>query len=91
MASPRMIAIACDEACQRIEAWAAVHVDEGLTPLPRVQRDRELLRKNQLTTIADWLERADMGNNSVLDEVKALVSKANWTKAELEAIVLGDN
>jgi hypothetical protein len=58
MASPVSLAIACDEACERIEEWAAVHVAEGLTPLPRAHRDREILRKIQLETIADWLDRA---------------------------------
>lgn len=89
MASPVAIAKACDRACARIEAWAADNVAEGLTPLPRLNRDMGILRKQQLETIADWLDRANPSTDSTLDEARKLVSSGNWTKAELEALLLG--
>ncbi len=90
MASAESIAIACDQACERIEDWARHNVSEGLTPLPRLIRDREMLRKIQLETIADWLDRANGApTDSTLEEARTLVSSGSWTKAELEALLLG--
>lgn len=91
MASARMIAIKCNEACTRIEAWANQHVDSELTPLPRSNRDRELLRKQQLETIADWLERATPATDERLVMAQNLVKGGNWTKAQMKAILLGGN
>lgn len=93
MASAKALAIACNAACERIEAWAQANVTEGLTPLPRLHRDREILRKLQLETIADWLDRAgeNPAQDSTLLAARELVASGNWTKAELEALLLGDD
>ncbi|MGB1288004.1 MAG: hypothetical protein ACPG7F_15815 [Aggregatilineales bacterium] len=91
MATKVATAIACDNAAQRIEGWAATHVTEGLTPLPRVHKDREILRKIQLETIADWLDRATVDRatpDSKLQDAIALLD-GNWTKSEMEEILRG--
>lgn len=89
MASQVALAIACDKACERIEEWAARNVSKGLTPLPRLHRDRDILRKIQLETIADWLDRANGGQSDDMQSVIAMVTSANWTKQELIDLVSG--
>lgn len=91
MASPKQIAIACEKACKRIDTWAKANVDNELTPLPRTHRKREMLRKQQLETIADWLERAASATDERLAMAQKLVKGGNWTKAQMEAILLGGN
>ena len=91
MASKVAIAIACDNAAQRIESWAEQHVAGGLTPLPRVHKDREILRKTQLETVADWLDRAtvsDVSDDPRLQDALALLD-GNWTKSEMEDLLRG--
>lgn len=89
MASKESIAIACDKACERIEEWVSVNVAEELTPLPRLNRDREILRKQQLETIADWLDRATVAQDDTLQQARDLITSGNWTKAQMEDILNG--
>ena len=96
MASKEALAIMCDQACLRIEGRAKILVGEGLTPIPRTHRDREVLRKQQLETIADWWDRVKTETVSIqsdprLDAALALLESGNWTKAEMESALRGDN
>lgn len=56
MATQEALAIACNRACVRIEEAVSALTGEGVKPLPRVHKDREILRKQQLEIIADLLE-----------------------------------
>jgi hypothetical protein len=85
MASSEALAIACDSALKRIEYWLQKNGD-GVS-IPRLHRDREVLRKIQLETIADALIAS---SNDTLQEARDLVASGNWTKAELEFILLGE-
>lgn len=89
MASKEAIAIKCNAAMERIEAWVKANVNEGLTPLPRLHRDREILRKLQLEGIADWLDRAQESVDPRLEQAIALLDSGNWTKADMEAVLRG--
>ena len=95
MASPTAIAIQCEESTNRIDARMKILIGEGLTPLPRTHRDREILRRDQLHTIADWLDRIPEAGDHEPDDrlIRALdlVASGNWTKAQMEAILLGDD
>lgn len=55
MASQRSLAIRCDEACRRIETAIAARLGE-VDSLPRMHRNREQLRAEQLEQIAAWVE-----------------------------------
>lgn len=93
MASREALAIQCDAACQRIETRMMDLVGEGLTPIPRTHRDREVLRRDQLNTIADWVDRIETDHVSIqpdprLETALALLESGNWTKAQMEAALL---
>lgn len=57
MATQESLAIACDTACTRIEQSITKLTGQGLVQsLPRTHRDKGVLRKQQLETIAGMLE-----------------------------------
>lgn len=87
MASPVAIAIACDDACKKIEDQVQA-LGGGELALPRLHKDRELLRRNQLQLIADALETIDI---SSFHAARDLVASGEWTKAQLEEILLGES
>lgn len=95
MASPLAIAIQCDTECARIEERIYALTGLDLTPLPRIHKDHELLRRDQLHTIADWLDRvpdnatldATDQDNDLLAQVCELVASGKWTKPQLEALL----
>lgn len=89
MASPRALKIKREEALDRIEAWIRPRVDGGekLTPLPRIHRDADMLHTQQITTIADWLERVEV--DATLQQARDLIATGRYTKAELEAVING--
>lgn len=89
MASEVAIAIKREQHINRIEQWALAHVGEGLTPLPRTHKDKMLHSLILVSTIADWLERA-VPVDKTLEQARELVRSGNWTKAELEALLLGE-
>jgi hypothetical protein len=94
MAHPTAINIACIEACERIEARMYELTGLDLTPLPRNHRDNDILRKQQLETIADWLERVpegDNGGDNRLTKALALLDSGTWTKAEMEDALTGQD
>lgn len=91
MATKRAISIACIEACERIEKRIHELTGLTLTPLPRNHKDNDILRKQQLLTIADWIDRVPdtTVSNDVLEDAQALAKSGNWTKAEMTALLLG--
>lgn len=59
MATLESMAIRSDAACNRIEQkLAALGVD--VTPIPRLMREREMLRTVQLETIAKLLDQLEL-------------------------------
>jgi hypothetical protein len=81
------MAIRSDAAIKRIET-RMTQLGVQAEPIPRANRDREMLRCNQLERIAAMTEAVFTQTDPRLDAAIALVSSGNWTKAELEAILL---
>lgn len=90
MASKEALSIQCDKSLIRIEERAKELVGEGLTPIPRTHRDREILRRDQLHTIADWWDRVKTTSDPRLEAALALLESGNWTKSQMEAVLLGE-
>lgn len=90
MATLESLAIRQERAIERIEE--ILNGNGVAVSLPITHRNREELHAIQLEMIADAL--ADLsegtGNNGVLSEIKAIVSKSRYTKAELEAVLDAD-
>jgi len=79
MASPKSIAIACEKSCTEIENTI------GVSGLPRRNRDREILRRDQLRWIA---------NNIAIPHkyIKAeQLARNGATKSEIVEALLGDD
>lgn len=89
MATLESMAIRSNNAIDRIEEKLVGEWGVKSAPLPRLMKDREMLRCNQLERIADMLDAVEQNTDSRLQDAIDLVSKANWTKAELEALLLG--
>lgn len=86
MATRKALAIKANAACDRIEAaLAAGGVD---ITLPRLHKDREMLRVQQLEQIAGAVEQ--LGSDGTLDDARELVS-GSWTKDEMTALLLGND
>jgi hypothetical protein len=94
MATLESMAIRSNAACDRIERKME-RLGVQAERIPRVHRDREMLRCDQLERIAAMTEAIPQSGNTQSDtrlqDAIALASKANWTKAEMEAILLGDS
>ena len=94
MATLESLAIRSDAACERIENKVIEDWGVKSAPLPRLNRNRDELRANQLERIADMLEAVERFQEQALDPrlVAALdlVQSGNWTKAEMEAVLLGE-
>lgn len=86
MASLEAIAIACDKSCKTIEQWLSDNGVDGVK-IPRLHRDREILRKQQLEAIAENLP--DVDSNRQLEHIQKL-ARNNATKAELLDAILGE-
>ena len=56
MASNESMAIRVNEALDRLEQAVTSMKGEAVEPLPRLHRDREMLRVIQLEALANWLE-----------------------------------
>lgn len=91
MASELSIAIACDQSCEEIESLLGF--GQGVKPIPRLHRDRNILRKVQLETIVGLLrdsKQADGGHDdSELEAIREL-ARNGATKAELLTALLGE-
>lgn len=90
MASAEALSIQREKHINRIEAWALANVGEGLTPLPRVHKDPIQHSLVLVSTIADWLDRAVLVDDT-LQQARELVQSGNWTKADMEALLLGES
>lgn len=82
------------EHIERIETFFQQHVSPELTPLPRTHKNRDLLRLQQLSTIADWLDRVPVQGETAADDTRladalALIESGSWTKADMESALLG--
>lgn len=94
MATKESQAIRANAAADRIEHKLIEEWGVKAAPLPRMNRDREALRMNQLELIADMLDAVERFNKQVDPRLQAaieVVSKAQWTKSELEAALLGES
>ena len=80
MASPKSIAIACETACERIENTL------GCTGIPRRNKHKEILRRDQLEWIADNIQTGQVPAHYLLAEELA---RAGATKAEIVDALLG--
>jgi hypothetical protein len=79
MASPKAVAVRAERACGDIERKLGI-------ALPRVHRDRELLRAIQLEAIASALESAD---DPRLGAALALLESGRWSKDDMRKALLG--
>lgn len=87
MASKEATAIRCDRAIQNIEQlFEGLGVD--VERLPRLHRDREILRAIQLEAIRDALAQVTASENAILTEARELI-QSRYTKQELEAVLHG--
>ena len=95
MASPEAIAIQTEAFVERIEARIFELTGLDLTPMPRTNKDPNILRRDQLRNVANWLERVPVASQSsesdLLVEIRALVASGKWTKPQLEALLKGDD
>jgi hypothetical protein len=86
------MAIRSEAAIKRIEAKVIGEWGVKSAPLPTSNRDKGVLHCNQLERIADMLDAVERFQAQQADpRLQAaieLVNKVNWTKAELEAILL---
>ena len=92
MATKEAIAIQRNAELDRIEARMAQLVSPNLTPIPRVYRDMDILWRDQLHIIADWLDRIpDTAADPRLQQALAVMDNSKWTKADMEAVLRGDH
>ena len=93
MATLESMAIRADKATTRIENKIINEWGVKSAPLPRTHRVHEELRCNQLERIADMVEAVERFREQGLDPrlVAALdlIHSGNWTKAEMEMVLLG--
>ena len=87
MATLEALNIESEHHVARIEKRIKELTGLDLTPMPRTNKNRDILRRDQLGTIADWLERVPSGgdSSSALDKARALIASGKWTKPEMEA------
>ena len=98
MATLEQINIQAEKEIERIEGLYKSKSGRDVTPMRRTHKNRDQLRLEQLRTIADWLEHlpdkqeSEAGQtlySSRLNDAVALVNRGSWTKAEMEAILIG--
>lgn len=95
MATLESMAIRSNAAINRIEQKLITEWGVKSAPLPRIHKDREMLRCNQLERIADMVESVERfqseNTDSRLQDAINLVQSGNWTKSQLETLLLGGN
>ncbi len=96
MASREALAIQTEALVNRIEARFKELTGLDFTPMPRTHKDKDILRREQLHNVANWLDRVPVASNEsesdALASVRALVASGKWTKPELEALLMkGDD
>jgi hypothetical protein len=74
MATQESMAVRANAACDRIEAVLAA-LGAETAPLPRLMREREMLRCVQLERIADALEKVPVTAHPVITQKRAKVSR----------------
>lgn len=94
MTTREALAIKADAACKRIEEKIIEEWGVKSAPLPRSNRDNEELRVNQLERIADMVDAVERFQSQRTDPRLSaaieLMQSGQWTKAEMETVLLGD-
>lgn len=95
MATLEAINIQAEAQVKRIERLYREITGRDVTPMRRVHKDRDMLRLEQLTTIADWMEHMQpQSGEAVQDDTLTQAQEAarnGATKADIISILLRDD
>jgi hypothetical protein len=96
MATSEAINKQCIRLAERIESRFEILTGKTNTGMRKQHRDMDLLRRDQLSFIADWLDRVpaaqpEASSDERLYNAISLVASGSWTKSQLETILLGES